>query len=104
MSKIKPCPFCGALLENTPPSKVFYHVNNGCILSTRNFIIDDIEKWNERKPIERILERLEEKENEAILKAPITSNLFDPAYQKWMMKSYGFKESIAVVKEEGGIK
>lgn len=56
-----------------------------------------------RKPMERILTRLEEKENEAVLKAPITSDIHNPQYQKWMMKSYGFKESIQVVKEEGGI-
>ena len=58
--KAKTCPFCGISLENIPPSKVFYHVNNGCILSSENFSINDIEKWNTRKPMQEIVERLEE--------------------------------------------
>ena len=58
--KAKTCPFCGISLENIPPSKVFYHVNNGCILSSENFSINDIEKWNTRKPMQDMVERLEE--------------------------------------------
>lgn len=52
--------------------------------------------------IDGIIEKLEEKENEAILKAPNTSDITNPEYQKWMMKSYGFQESIEIV-EQGGV-
>lgn len=48
---------------------------------------------------EKILDRLEEKENKAILKAPNTCNLQNSEYQKWMMKSYGFKEAKEIVRE-----
>lgn len=51
------------------------------------------------KAFEKILERLEEKENESILKAPNTGDFNNPDYQKWMMKSFGFKESIKIVQE-----
>ena len=79
-----------------------------CIhINTIKRLFDDIDTLDEkeiiRKPFERVVERLEEKEREAVLKAPITSDIYNPQYQKWMMKSYGFKESIQVVKEEGGI-
>ena len=49
--------------------------------------------------IEKLIGRLEEKENETVLKAPNTSDISDAEYQKWMMKSYGFKESIEIVNE-----
>ena len=51
------------------------------------------------KAFEEILGRLEEKENEAILKAPNTYDFNNPEYQKWMMKSFGFKESMKIVQE-----
>lgn len=47
-----------------------------------------------------IIKRLEKKEDEAILKAPNTSDLQNPDYQKWMMKSYGFKEAVEILKGE----
>lgn len=49
--------------------------------------------------IEKLIGRLEEKENETVLKAPNTSDISNAEYQKWMMKSYGFKESIKIVNE-----
>ncbi len=52
-----------------------------------------------REFIEKLIGRLEKKENEAVLKAPNTSNISNIEYQKWMMKSYGFKESIEIVKQ-----
>ena len=51
--------------------------------------------------VDKVVEELETKENEAILKAPNTSDLQNPDYQKWMMKSYGFKEAIEIVKQGG---
>lgn len=52
-----------------------------------------------REFIEKLIGRLEEKENETVLKAPNTSDISNAEYQKWMMKSYGFKESIEIVNE-----
>ena len=49
--------------------------------------------------IEKLIGRLEEKENETVLKAPNTSDISNTEYQKWMMKSYGFKESIEIVNQ-----
>lgn len=49
--------------------------------------------------VNKLIGRLEEKENEAVLKAPNTSEIANVEYQKWMMKSYGFKESIEIVNE-----
>lgn len=51
--------------------------------------------------VDKVVEELEAKENEAILKAPNTSDITNPEYQKWMMKSYGFKEAIEIVKQGG---
>lgn len=52
-----------------------------------------------KEVFENIKERLEEKENEAVLKAPNTSDLSNKEYQKWMMKSYGFKDAIEIVNQ-----
>ena len=49
--------------------------------------------------IEKLISRLEEKEDETVLKAPNTSDISNTEYQKWMMKSYGFKESIEIVNQ-----
>ena len=49
--------------------------------------------------IEKLIGGLEEKENEAVLKAPNTNDISNIEYQKWMMKSYGFKESIEIVNQ-----
>lgn len=54
---------------------------------------------NMKEFIEKLIGRLEEKENEAVLKAPNTSDISNVEYQKWMMKSYGFKESIEIVNQ-----
>lgn len=44
-----PCPFCGANLENDPPSSIWYHPSNGCLLSLRAISGEQqIEKWDKR--------------------------------------------------------
>lgn len=35
ISPKKPCPFCGAFLENEAPSTIWCHPQNGCLLSLR---------------------------------------------------------------------
>lgn len=47
--KLRPCPFCGAKLENVH-NKFWFHPTNNCVL--RNFPVknndDEINKWNRR--------------------------------------------------------
>ena len=59
------CPFCKEELEIVGKGHYFAHkTNNGCILQHLCFEIDDDEAvaaWNNRKPVEDVLERLEKK-------------------------------------------
>ena len=73
MSEIKllPCPFCGgeAKMLKFPHCERKYVViceNESCMASVGVYSItkeDAINKWNTRKPMERILTRLTEKSN-----------------------------------------
>ena len=92
MSKLKKCPFCGVTLTNEKPSKIYVHEKTGCILDFRGFTEEDYSKWNTRKPMERILERLEE-----ALKVHETQAVFSSDSERAYMKA------IKIVKEEGGI-
>ena len=60
--RIEPCPFCESQLEMliNKPWLVYRHPENECLLSNRVVTETEIEKWNTRKPMERIVERLEE--------------------------------------------
>lgn len=67
---------------------------NYCKASTKLYFTEKeaIKAWNTRKPMERILERLEEKAKE------YTND--DLSYRiPW----FGIEEAIEIVKEEGGI-
>ena len=64
-NKLKPCPFCGAELERCEEENledIFEHPENGCILN--GFMVADYERdiirWNTRKPMDWIVEKLEE--------------------------------------------
>ena len=60
MSEIKllSCPFCGSELRRNM-SNLYEHDKTGCILDGFEFSEENTEKWNDRKPVERVLERLE---------------------------------------------
>ena len=65
MSKIKKCPFCGRCAELRHDKEGFSYVlcaNDGCYVRTDGHLNDEsaIKAWNTRKPMERIVERLEE--------------------------------------------
>lgn len=66
MSEIKllHCPFCKEELEIIGKGHYFAHKsNNGCILQHLCFEIEDkeaLKAWDTRKPVEDVLERLEE--------------------------------------------
>lgn len=45
----KPCPFCGAFLENEAPSTIWCHPHNSCLLSLRGIVgADQIAQWDTR--------------------------------------------------------
>lgn len=45
----KPCPFCGAFLENEAPSTIWCHPRNSCLLSLRGIVgANQIVQWDTR--------------------------------------------------------
>lgn len=97
MSEIKllPCPFCGRKAELRYNKDGFAYIlcaNDGCYARTDGCLNENEASrlWNTRKPMERIIERLEESADQCIKIGDV----------------YGFSatnEAIFVVKEEGGI-
>lgn len=126
MNELKRCPFCGGeavfwrLSEKTGNEYTDYVFVRckACYASTRNIEFnasvhkndseyDEAERlWNARKPMERILERLEEKAEKAMDNSEKAAEL-GQAYEKHMIfngaKGNAFEEAIDIVKEEGGI-
>lgn len=110
MSEIKlaKCPFCDVELKRWDymPNVFFEHPYNGCILSGKKVLESehDINAWNTRKPMERILTRLEE--------MTTSYNPYDSYYEENEYRATKFenvirnktiKEIKKVIKEEGGI-
>ena len=91
--KLLPCPFCGgeAELMRFPKCDRKYVViceNKQCMASVGNYSYtkeEAIKAWNTRKPMERIVERLEELKQRA-----------------WDEKYQTLCDAIDIVKEEGG--
>ena len=103
MSEIKllPCPFCGyhGTLNTTNIGKTFYAVCMQCGSRTIDFKTTEeaIEQWNARKPMERILTRLED-----IKKVNPSGRIGHPK----VVTSETIRvtdKAIKIVKEEGGI-
>ena len=66
MEKLKKCPFCSREAELRYNKDGFSFVvcaNDGCYVRTDGHLNEDaaITAWNKRKPMERIVKRLEEK-------------------------------------------
>ena len=87
MRKIKNCPFCGG--EATLCNYYFVQCEE-CGVSTLTFITKEeaIKAWNTRKPMERIVERLEEPTNYTIVKGKHFTTV---------------ERAIEIVKQEGGL-
>ena len=99
--KLKPnnCPCCGEELEVIDDGQYYAHKINGCILQHLCFRADEeesIKLWNTRKPMERIVERLEEVSHEYITEPS------DLGFVTKGRRVY-LKDAIEIVKEEGGI-
>jgi Lar family restriction alleviation protein len=90
--KLLPCPFCGgeAILHHNGLTEKDHVTCLDCCCRTKDSITKEeaIKQWNTRKPMERIIERLKEKEK-----------------QRWLVlaERNGYERAIKIVKEEGGI-
>ena len=98
-TKLLPCPFCGGEAVLEPRISVHKEINR--IVCTRcgansglHHTLPDavIRKWNTRKPVERIIERLEEahRKSEGCPK-------FEKAFRQ-----VAFEEAIEIIKEGMG--
>ena len=100
--RLLPCPFCDKKLKKFKGG--YEHKSSQCVLSS--FILTDVEipKWNTRKPMERIVERLEKykrandmcRENAASAKRHENVRYFENLI-------FATEQAISMVKEEGGI-
>lgn len=102
--KLKRCPFCGgeAILESdkTGKEQKLYYVSckDDCITQygyspTKEYAI---EKWNTRKPMQEIVERLEEDKNKRYVSG-ITNNPYEFGC------CHAMDYAIEIVKEVGGM-
>lgn len=98
---LKNCPFCGGeaeLCSTGNPYDVNYHwiycKECGCKQPTSIHIEAVINTWNTRVPMERIVERLEELQEEYMY----------PDDDDYIVGQYdGVREALTVVLEEGGL-
>lgn len=102
MFKLKRCPFCGgeAELRDTGTVHSYYWIyckDCGCKQPCSIHLESVINTWNTRKPIERILERLEEESNNSINDFDRTRDYYHDG------KADGFERAIRIVREEGGV-
>ena len=99
--KLAKCPFCDAELKRWDymPNVFFEHPYNGCILSGKKVLESkhDVKAWNTRKPMERILTRLEEKKQEYL--EGFRTHQDNERYGV----ACGFGDSIKICKEVGGL-
>lgn len=104
--KMKNCPFCGEeLREDTARdgTKFYFHYgDNGCFLGYVCITGEkSINAWNTRKPMERIVERLEEEIKIQRVARDKTESELDRRFYTFRANTYA--DSIRIVKEEGGI-
>lgn len=109
MSELKKCPFCGgeARLQRKNKKHGYYVICKKCGCRTPYFQyqFDSLEKlretaietWNTRKPVERILERLEEEKRHEIL-----LDRWGNGYGARDITSIDIDKAIEIIKEEVG--
>ena len=103
--RLKPCPFCGGegnVSLNTCYGFVPWCSNEDCILNenTKGFSTKEeaIETWNTRKPMERIVERLENEKGFEVFVFSVSSRNCGNSYK--IGYETGINEAIEIVKEE----
>ena len=95
MRKIKNCPLCGSEMETTDYQH-YFHPNNDCILHGFGFDINarrSVKSWNTRKPMERIVECLEDTKTTCFVTG-ITANPYE------FGACHAIDKAIEIVKEE----
>ena len=93
MSELKRCPFCGGKAEIVG-SAYKRIICKGCEIEI--FITDEtVDKWNTRKPMENIVERLGNKHNES------TINYHNLKDASCLGERHAYRNAIEIVKEEG---
>lgn len=119
VTKLLPCPFCGGgtytytatYVENGLKRKSWLVHCKKCALNyptSKNKCFTEaeaIKKWNTRKPMQEIVERLEdsakrchyseEEFKDSVVKVPLS--------EKWFSKACSYEYAIEVVKEVGGM-
>lgn len=103
MSELKRCPFCGITLI-ADGNKFFVHPVVGCLLDGIPIKNDaeSIKRWNTRKPLKRIVERLEENRDDFM--DYIYEELREDADNCRANRIIDrFDEVTEIVKEEGGM-
>ena len=98
-------PFCGgeAKIDRTIANTVSVectvcHASSRIILCTEGDIEQKaIEAWNTRKPMQNIVERLENKHNES------TINYHNLKDVSCLGERYAYRNAIEIVKKEGGV-
>ena len=97
------CPFCDIPLKLVGSKQrgnqhYLHEYNNNCILNGFGFIATDenIQHWNTRKPMQNIVERLEETKTKSYVTG-ITSNPYE------FGACHAMNDAIKIVKEEGEI-
>ena len=114
MSELKRCPFCGGdnvgVWHNRPVSPLIadsyevrcYNCNFG--LRPERLKEKAIEAWNTRKPMQNIMERLEEKSDFHVKLANYEMNVGTIVeMEKHKMAIDVYSKAIEIVKEEGGL-
>lgn len=99
------CPFCGGevKIDKTITNTVSVectvcHASSRIILCTEGDIEQKaIEAWNTRKPMEIIVERLEEQREES------ATDYYDWEDISYLRERDAYQKAIEIVKEEGGI-
>ena len=112
MNKLKRCPFCGGEAELIKRKSNFPYIHGvwciGCNCRTSFEKSEEIaiEKWNNRKPVDDVLEHLEElkmaeyDDSDEEPEFADAEELFDEGESSGKFKAYG--NAIKIIKEELG--
>lgn len=110
MSRLKPCPFCGEELEIIANGQYYSHKREEnsekqCFGAVWVFPIDDeemIRRWNTRKPMDKVVEQLEELKDKANLDT--LKNMNEPIpYSSASNRVYAYDTAIEIVRNGGDL-